>query len=250
MWPLAIWDWLCAPLSGAADHHIAQPLAWHARLMVLSWGVLLPLGGLAARFFKITPHQSWPYELDNKAWWHAHRVLQIGGVVLMSLGTALAVWASQDSNNLVLLVHQWLGWSLVAAGWVQVLGGWFRGSKGGPQDINLRGDHYDMTPRRVAFERVHKGLGWIALLLVIPTTGLGLYGVDAPRWMALVLPLWWTVLLVLFVRWQRQGRCWDTYQAIWGPDPRHPGNRLKPIGWGVRRVGAPTGTPPYTSKKF
>ena len=36
-------------------------------------------------------------------------------------------------------------------------------------------------------------------------------------------------------RLQRQGRCIDTYQAIWGPDPRHPGNRLKPVGWGVRR---------------
>jgi hypothetical protein len=38
-----------------------------------------------------------------------------------------------------------------------------------------------------------------------------------------------------FARWQRAGRCIDTYQAIWGPDPAHPGNRRPPVGWGVRR---------------
>ena len=33
----------------------------------------------------------------------------------------------------------------------QVLGGYLRGSKGGPTDHRLRGDHYDMTARRVWF---------------------------------------------------------------------------------------------------
>lgn len=27
----------------------------------------------------------------------------------------------------------------------------------------------------------------------------------------------------------------DTYQAIWGPDPEHPGAKRKPTGFGVRR---------------
>ena len=58
---------------------------------------------------------------------------------------------------------------------------------------------------------------------------------DAPRWMAVVLALWWLALLMLFVWLQLNERCIDTYQAIWGPDSRHPGNQRKPIGWGIRR---------------
>ena len=41
-------DWWLAPLSGAATHAIAPWAAWHSRLMVLAWGVLVPLGVLAA----------------------------------------------------------------------------------------------------------------------------------------------------------------------------------------------------------
>ena len=48
-------DWWLAPLSGATDHVIAAPVAWHARLMVLAWGVLIPVGVLWARFWKVAP---------------------------------------------------------------------------------------------------------------------------------------------------------------------------------------------------
>jgi hypothetical protein len=34
---------------------------------------------------------------------------------------------------------------------------------------------------------------------------------------------------------QRAGRCIDTYQAIWGLDPDLPGNRRRPIGFGIVR---------------
>ena len=72
----ACMDWLLAPASGAAEHHIAPWAAWHGRLMVLAWAVLLPVGVLVARFFKVMPGQDWPLRLDNKSWWHAHRLLQ------------------------------------------------------------------------------------------------------------------------------------------------------------------------------
>jgi hypothetical protein len=60
--------------------------------------------------------------------------------------------------------------------------------------------------------------------------------------MPLVLSLWWIALIGSGVALQRSGRCVDTYQAIWGPDPTLPGNRRKPIGWGVSRAkGAGSG---------
>ena len=217
---------------------------WHGRLMVLAWVILLPLGVLIARFFKITPHQSWPASLDNKFWWHCHRLLQYSGVALMTVAAVLAIRHASLASSPAPL-HGVIGFMVIGLGWLQILGGWLRGSKGGPKGgpggsdtADVRGDHYDMTPRRVAFEYVHKSLGWVALALTIPATGLGLWITDAPRWMPLTLAIWWALLIAAFAQLQRQGRCFDTYQAIWGPDPIHPGNRRKPIGWGVRRVEA------------
>lgn len=227
-------DWLLAPLSGAAQHHIEPWAYWHARLMVVGWGVLLPLGVLAARYFKITARQRWPQELDNKAWWYAHCTLQWAGIAAMTVGAAV-VWGQGVGGSHVARLHAWGGWALVALGWLQMAAGLSRGSKGGPTGVSFRGDHYDMTPHRVWFERLHKSFGWLALLLAVAVTVLGLQAADAPRWMALVLSTWWLLLAFAAWRWQRQGRCVDTYQAIWGPDPRLPGNRVKPIGWGVRR---------------
>lgn len=245
LWPLSTWAdtsngslvWLFTPLSGASEHHIAGPVAWHARLMVLSWGFMFPLGAFAARYFKVLPGQDWPNQLDNRAWWHAHRTLQYAGVVLMTFGLIL-VWEIDATQGVAAQWHAWLGWSLCVIGWGQVLSGWLRGSKGGPTDKRLRGDHYDMTRRRVVFERLHKTLGWLAILLALIATALGLALVDAPRWMALVLGIWWAVLGIAFVDLHKRGRCLDTYQAIWGPGEQHPGNHRPLTGWGVRRYSA------------
>lgn len=227
-------DWLQSPLSGASDHAIAPWAYWHARAMVLGWGVCLPLGALVARFFKVLPRQPWPQELDNRAWWHAHRTLQWSGIAAMTLGAGLA-WNQGAGASLAARWHAGAGWVLVWAGWLQVAGSLLRGSKGGPGEATLRGDHYDMTPWRLGFERLHKGLGWLAVVASVAVIVLGLVVADAPRWMLLLLCLWWLALGVAFAALQRQGRCIDTYQAIWGPDPAHPGNHRAPTGWGVRR---------------
>lgn len=230
-------DWLLLPLSGRADHALEAWAYWHARSMVLGWAILLPVGALAARYFKITPNQRWPEQLDNKAWWHAHRALQWAGMGVVTVGVWMA-WGHGQAGSAVARLHAWAGWAVVAMGWLQVVSGLRRGSKGGPFEAELRGDHYDMTPHRVRFERLHKSLGWLSVVLALGVTALGLHLADAPRWMALALALWWLLLAAFAARLQARGRCIDTYQAIWGPDPRHPGNRLKPIGLGVHRPQA------------
>ena len=237
---LALEHWLLAPLSGQPQHVIAPWAYWHARCMVLGWGVLLPVGALVARYLKVTSGQRWPEQLDNKRWWHGHRSLQWAGVLVMTVGAGLA-WGQGTGGSLVARVHAWAGWALVLMGWLQVVAGLVRGSRGGPGgdpllgDHSDHGDHYDMTPHRIAFERMHKGLGCLAVLAAAAVIVLGLQVADAPRWMGLTLATWWLLLAGMAWRWQRNGRCIDTYQAIWGPDPQHPGNRMRPVGWGVRR---------------
>lgn len=242
MTPFFTLAWWLSPLSDASDHHLPSGLIWHARLMVLAWGVLLPLGALAARYFKIVPGQDWPRVLDNKTWWHAHRGFQYLGVGLMVVGTWLA-WGHGGQDDLatpIALWHSWMGWALLLAAGLQLVSAWTRGSKGGPTAPTLRGDHYDMTPHRLWFERIHKGLGWTSIAIAWITIVLGLVAADAPRWMPGLLLAWWLALGVLAARWQRQGRCIDTYQAIWGPDPSHPGNLIPAQGWGAHRPTAPS----------
>ena len=226
--------WLLLPLSGSSTHTISPWVSWHGRLMVLSWGLMLPLGVLVARFFKIMPGQDWPRVLDNKLWWKAHLHGQSWALALALVGLGL-VWGRAGAATTGAQVHGLLGWTVMGLGLLQGLAGFARGSKGGPTAAALRGDHYDMTRWRKGFERVHKTLGYLVVLLACASVGWGLMVADAPRWMALGLGLWWLLLMAVFVRLQTQGRCIDTYQAIWGPDRRHPGNQILPIGWGIRR---------------
>ncbi|MCC6869943.1 MAG: cytochrome b [Burkholderiales bacterium] len=198
--------------------------------MVLAWGILAPVGALAARYGKILPGQGWPRRLDNPLWWHAHRGCQYAAVALTFVGLYLAWTAGADSTR---SLHAVLGWGVALAGIAQVAGGLLRGSKGSTAEP--AGDHYAMTRRRVRFERIHKSLGWGAVLLAAATIVLGLHLADAPRWMAAILLLWWAGLGAVAFVLQRRGWCADTYQAIWGPSPEHPGNRIPPIGWGIRR---------------
>jgi hypothetical protein len=233
-------DWLLLPLDLARGHQLDGAVSWHGRLMVLAWGVLLPAGVIMARFFKITPNQNWPTKLDNKVWWYSHMTLQYVGGLAMLLALAL-IWRTVGLSGWSL--HTSLGWIVLVSAAGQYLSGWLRGTKGGPtapaKDGSLRGDHYDMTRRRKVFELAHKTVGYLALLLSLAAIATGFWLVNAPRWMPLLWGLWWLVLAVVWIVLQRRGFAVDTYQAIWGPDPTHPGNSSATT-WGMRRRNAKT----------
>ena len=229
-------EWLTSPLDPSALHDVATPIAWHGRLMVLAWALLIPIGILTARFCKVTPRQNWPARLDNPLWWHLHRILQYSGGAVMLVGFGLiAAFAGQTPGT----AHATLGYTVLALGLLQFVAGWLRGSKGGPTapalDGSWRGDHYDMTRRRRFFEAYHKGVGYAAVVLSIAAIFTGLALANAPLWMFLSIAVWWFILLVCFVVLQRRGLAFDTYQAIWGPDTMHPGNAMPSQGWGMTR---------------
>jgi len=201
--------------------------------MVLAWSVLLPVGIICARFFKIMPGQDWPQVLDNKMWWWGHQALQYGGVLVMFVGIVLILGNTQGAS-IAARWHARMGWVIVVLGLLQIVSGILRGSKGGPTDVQWRGDHYDMTARRIAFEWLHKMGGYLALTLAVGVTFSGLWIADAPRWMLLCIAVWWLVLFAVFTLLQKQGRCIDTWQAIWGE-----GERNYPlIGWGIHQYTA------------
>ena len=178
--------------------------------------------------------------LDNTFWWHTHRRLHYIAMGLAVAAAGMVAFSGAYAGTLR-DAHAAGGWIVLSLGAVQFVSAWLRGTKGGPTGLgaaegNWRGDHYDMTPRRYAFEYVHKFGGLLAAFASQITLLAGLILADAPRWMFAAMALWWCCLLVAIVWLQTKGRAIDTYQAIWGSDPKHPGNALKPIGLGVRKL--------------
>ncbi|MDB2407474.1 cytochrome b561 domain-containing protein [Jannaschia sp.] len=223
-------EWLLSPIDVSRAHDLTGALKWHARVMVVAWGFCVPAGVLAARFFKVLPRQRFPEVVDNRVWWRTHLGAQIGALSLTVLGLYLVVSRPGTTTSLTetIWVHRAFGWSVLWLGVMQALSGMFRGSKGGPSDRSIRGDHYDMTPRRLAFEVLHKTAGYTALLLSMLAVLSGLWQVNGPMWMWILLPAWWSAMGALFVVFQRRGMVIDTYVAIWGPDAIHPGNARGP----------------------
>ena len=217
-------DWLLSPINADAPHVVEFAVAWHGRFMVLAWGILAPLAVVFARYFKVMPGQDWPRELDNQTWWRGH---WIGQMVVFGLSvTALMLVLPLNISETGL--HGILGTAVLVALIIQVLLGLFRGSKGGPTarapDGSLSGDHYDMTTRRRWFEALHKTLGYCVLVLGAITIIYGLLHANGPNWMWVVLVLWWLGLVVASVVLEQRGMAMNSYQAIWGNDPAHPGN--------------------------
>lgn len=230
-------DWLLAPIDPTRAHDIGFALSWHARLMVLSWGVLTPVAILVARFYKIRPRQNWPKELDSRLWWNAHYVGQSVSFAIACVALMLIVISQQNPG--VAQLHPVLGYLIMSLGFLQIVSGIFRGSKGGPGELHtqgsLRGDHYDMTRRRLLFEFFHKTVGYTALSLIIVALLTGLWAANAPRWMWLAIGGWLCLLVAVGTYLQLKGQAYDTYQAIWGPGAEHPGNVMPKQGIGVVR---------------
>jgi hypothetical protein len=240
-------EWLMTPISGTSQHYVEPLVAVHGRFMVFAWAILTPVGIVIARFYKVTPNQDWPRK-SNSFWMMGHRALGQAVGLIMAIAVVLVVFAKPGQAPWRSF-HSLAGWFIVLLALLSIIGTLFRGTHGGPRAPYTgkpmppelwRGDHYDMTPRRVFFERVHKSVGYLTLVLAVVAVLSGLAAADALIWMWLLLLLWWLGFVLVFALLQRQGRCIDTYQAIWGIDEKLPGNRVKPFGWGIRRYNSQT----------
>ncbi|MCY1667716.1 cytochrome b561 domain-containing protein [Rhizobium sp. SL86] len=234
-------EWLLGPIDPSRIHEVGPHLSWHARTMVLAWGVLVPCGVLSARYFKVFPGQNWPHTLDDRRWWHMHRLAHgmAGLLMLIGLWLILSSGSRSGSTTSFVWMHHAFGWSVVLLAASQFASGWMRGTKGGPPALksggSLKGDHYDMTPRRLIFEAVHKTGGLVAVALSVPAILTGLWQANAPTWMWLALGGWWLLLAALCWALEQRRGAFDTYQAIWGADETLPGNTKDPVGFGVHR---------------
>lgn len=208
----------------------------HALLMFTCWFVLVPFGIISIRYFKTKPR---PWGLPRGVgrfdplfiWWRMHIWTLYAAITLSLGGVALALIVSGGFSG---SFHAWFGALTVFFGTMQIIVAWQRGTHGGHNHLSTdpddpttwRGDHFDMTTRRRWFEAYHKPGGYFALFLATAAVATGLM----QYWMltiAILLPVMFVAVFVLVVFLEGTGQRHDTYEAVFGNHPDHPGNKDK-----------------------
>lgn len=147
---------------------IAETKVLHGVLMMIGWGVLLPAGVLIARYLK------WKGPL----WLKLHIGLQISGLAFGLAGLVLALVQFGPFGG-SLGGHSLMGLLVSVLGLLQLINGFLRPKKGG------RVAGAVPSPRRRAWQVFHKGLGWLALALAVPTMVTGMLTLDKQEGVAL-----------------------------------------------------------------
>ncbi|KAK9108019.1 hypothetical protein Syun_024030 [Stephania yunnanensis] len=109
-------------LSGAAasrDNRIKTMKAIHGVLNALSWGFLLPVGALTARYFR---HM----QAVGVMWFYAHTGIQLSAFVLGAAGFGIGVQLGKMSPGVAYRLHRKLGIAAFSLGSLQTLALFFR----------------------------------------------------------------------------------------------------------------------------
>jgi len=176
--------------SGLAIHSQQYRRLAHGVCMLIGWGILLPSGAGVAVGLKD--------KLGAPLWFRVHMVMQMTGLVVAIVGFAIALLhfdavAKYGS-------HGFLGLAVMALGILQPINGFLRPHK-------APGEH--KTTARRLWEALHKGAGWLALILAMPTIALGvqllhrLTDADFPGASTAIMGVWIafaTVLALMTVR--------------------------------------------------
>jgi len=147
--------------SGASETSIDSKkraaLIIHGGLMLLGWGLLLPLGILASIY------RSRVADGADGIWLKYHARMQVSGVVLGCVAVAIPWWVMDASSPLSSpkrpALHATVGWVLTAYGVAQLILGKARpaATKAGAEPTTLR----------ALWEKVHKYSGRIAMLVAL-----------------------------------------------------------------------------------
>lgn len=126
----------------------------HLVFMILSWGALLPWGvALAVQTKKLG---------TDGAWYRLHRNFQIVGWVCQLIGFGFAISHCQVNSTHFANYHTYVGIVAIVLGTLQ------------PTAILRPGKTDPKTTKRKVWEVLHKGLGYVAILLGIVSICLGI----------------------------------------------------------------------------
>lgn len=123
----------------------------HLSFMTVSWGGLLPWGAAIASRGRTVSNAK------PGAWFKRHRALQITGLCGMLIGFVFALYHCQVNSAHFTSPHTFIGAFVVLLGAMQPLNAFVRPHPPGKGEKRSCG--------RLAFEIVHRGSGWMAVIL-------------------------------------------------------------------------------------
>jgi len=129
----------------------------HLALMSVAWGAVLPLGAIISKRFR---------KSMGEAWIHWHKRLQMTGWFLQAVGFLMAALYAEEYSSHFTGPHTFIGLFVVVVGTLQPVNGLLR-------PHNAAGGEAK-TAKRAAWELLHKGLGWLAVVLGVMNVLLGI----------------------------------------------------------------------------
>ncbi|XP_076884290.1 cytochrome b561 and DOMON domain-containing protein At4g17280-like [Bidens hawaiensis] len=118
----------------------------HGVLNAFSWGVLMPIGAMSARYLKV-------FNVANPAWFYIHAATQTSAYVVGVAGWATGLKLGSESTGVKYNAHRNIGIILFAFGTLQVLALLLR-----PKPDNKY---------RIYWNIYHRGLGYVVIILSV-----------------------------------------------------------------------------------
>ncbi|XP_004289524.1 PREDICTED: cytochrome b561 and DOMON domain-containing protein At4g17280-like [Fragaria vesca subsp. vesca] len=135
-------DFLSGKVEATGAHHsMVSMKIVHAVLNTVSWGVLLPVGVIVARNFKMYP-----------AWFPVHLTCVISGVTFAVFGFVTGSILGSESTGIQYKGHKSIGWTLLFLSIVQGMVGFYLRPEKGDKD-------------RWLWDLFHRALGYTLLIL-------------------------------------------------------------------------------------
>lgn len=109
-------------LSGIAakgNNNIYTLKIIHGVINAISWGLLLPIGAVTARYFR-------HIQSLGPAWFYAHAGIQLFAIFIGTIGFAIGIRLGELSPGRVYSLHRKLGFAIFCLGWLQTLALLFR----------------------------------------------------------------------------------------------------------------------------
>lgn len=134
----------------------------HGVLNAVSWGVLLPMGAIFARYLKT-------FQAADPAWFYLHVTCQLAGYAVGVSGWATGIQLGKESKGVTYTDHRNIGIAVFALGTLQVLALFLR----------PKTDH----KYRVYWNMYHHSVGYTVIVLGVVNIfkGMSILGVEQ-RW--------------------------------------------------------------------
>jgi len=179
----------------------------HAVLMALSWGFILPIGVMIARYGKgIGP-----------TWIHYHRGFQMFGLTMMTISFIIAfVSVSSGSTAGLVPVHGGLGITIFVLGWFNPINAFFRPHPEPP------------TTKRFFWSKLHMWIGRSAIILAYVQIPIGMHLLNASKGYIALYIIGVAVAICIYMLLSLKSD-YEAYEKTIGKTPGSPEREMDPM---------------------